>query len=262
LGAPSEASAENRYWTCDRQIRTLHQPTDEFKMAADTRTAEESRTRNIGLMGEPLGEIYSALWQELASVHANWAEYVVLFGTKPSRVMLVNKAAPYFFQLVQDTLWEAVLLHMARLTDPYDNPKKPVLSVQRLPDLIIDPALKASVKTFVAKSIDDTKFCRDWRNRHIAHRDLALSLASAGAKPLASASRLQVKAALQSLADVLNAVSKHYRDGPTHFDLHHAHDGAQHLLPVLNEGVAGLKARIERRKNGTDSPDDWRVPDL
>jgi hypothetical protein len=46
-----------------------------------------------------------------------WGEYVELFGTKPSRIDLRNRAAGGFFRVVQDGLWEDVLLHVARLTD-------------------------------------------------------------------------------------------------------------------------------------------------
>ena len=58
--------------------------------------------------GQALGEQYSALWQEVAWLHAKWGEYVELFGTKSSRVDLLNEAAPYFFGQLQYTLWSAI----------------------------------------------------------------------------------------------------------------------------------------------------------
>ena len=69
-------------------------------------------------MGWELGELYAALWREVAGIHSKWAEYVVLYGTKESRVDLLNRAAPRFARLIQDTLWENTVLHIARLTDP------------------------------------------------------------------------------------------------------------------------------------------------
>ncbi len=81
------------------------------------RTAEESKADHVAAMGVELGEFYSALWHELAWIHSKWAEYVTLFGTTSTRVELLNQAAPRFFRTIQDSLWEDVLLHIARLTD-------------------------------------------------------------------------------------------------------------------------------------------------
>jgi hypothetical protein len=39
-------------------------------------TADEIKKVNIEKMGEPLGTQYSELWQELASIHIKWGEFV------------------------------------------------------------------------------------------------------------------------------------------------------------------------------------------
>ena len=57
------------------------------------------------------------------------------------------------------------------------------------------------IKTFgerIADALVATEFCRDWRNRHIAHRDLQLALKQ-GAEPLKPASRSKVREALEAL---------------------------------------------------------------
>ena len=99
-------------------------------MTSNVRTPEEARTEHIRVMGEELGSLYDALWQEVAGLHGKWSEYAALFGTRESRVDLLNQAAPYFFRIVQDSLWEDVLLHIARLTDPPKSAGKSNLTVQ------------------------------------------------------------------------------------------------------------------------------------
>ena len=74
------------------------------------RTAEEVKQHHIEVMGEDLGSLYHALWNELAWLYSKWGEYVELFGTKLSRIDLVNRAAGLFFRIVQDSLWEDSLL--------------------------------------------------------------------------------------------------------------------------------------------------------
>ncbi len=216
-------------------------------------------------MGEPVGSIYSQLWQELAWLYRTWAEFVALFGTKESRVTLLNEAAPAFTRIVQDALWEGVILHIARLTDPPKSMGKTNLSVCALEDAISDPELKAKVSSSVKDALLASEFCRDWRNRHLAHRDLDLAL-KRGAKPLETASRLKVKEALDGLSNVLNALSQHYFDSSTMFDLDlrigGGSGGAMSLLHIIDVGVQAEKSQKERRRSGHFDPNDYRPRDL
>jgi hypothetical protein len=70
-------------------------------MRVTSLSADESKKENVAKMGEPLGQIYSALWQEIATLHFHWGEYVELFGNKPARITLLNDAAPFFFRMIQ-----------------------------------------------------------------------------------------------------------------------------------------------------------------
>jgi len=94
-------------------------------------TAEQARARSVQVMGQELGETYEALGQEIVWLHSKWAEYAALYGTKESRVALLNKAAPRFARLIQDTLWEDIVLHIARLTDPPKSASKHNLTTHR-----------------------------------------------------------------------------------------------------------------------------------
>ena len=114
------------------------------------RTAAEARTEHIRVMGEELGTIYDALWQEVAWLHGKWADYVALFGTTESRVSLLNSTAPTFFNLVQDSIWENILLHIGRMTDPTATAKKQNLTIQRLPELIDRPETRRKVEEMIS----------------------------------------------------------------------------------------------------------------
>lgn len=236
-------------------------------MAATELTAEQSRLRNIEAMGNELGAIYSQLWQELAWLYRTWAEYVALFGTKESRVTLLNTAAPAFTRIVQDSLWEGTILHIARLTDSpmTGREKKKNLSIRALEAVIPDSELKVTVSAAVQASLEASSFCRDWRNRHIAHRDLDLAL-GLGAEPLTPASRLMMNNALESLSAVLNLLSLKYFDSTTFFDLDlrtgGGSGGAMSLLYYIDMGTHAEHARHERLKNGVYNPDDYHPQHL
>lgn len=212
------------------------------------KSAEEAEQEYIECMGEPLGKLFNALWQEVAYLHRKWAEYVELFGTKPSRIELLNKSAPYFFRIVQDSLWEQTLLHIARLTDPPKSGGKENLSIQKLPSLLDTPETKQEVSVLVESAIRASEFARDWRNRRIAHRDLKLATKES-VEPLELASRAKVKEAIDSIAEVLNGVTKHYQHQTTLFHAGRSPGGANALLYVIDDGLRAeneRRARVER----------------
>lgn len=224
-------------------------------------TAEESKNLRIAAMGPELGPLYDAMWQQLAWLHHKWDQYVELYGTAETRLAILNEAAPMFFRVVQDTLWDDVLLHIARLTDSPQSMGKPNLSIRRFPGEIDHEPTKVNVQALVDDALTASEFCRDWRNRHIAHKDLALAL-NRSVIPLKPASRAKVKVAIQALDAVLNGVAHHYLDSETVFDQQGAGLGAMSLLYVLDEGIRAEKARKARQKAGETLPGDWGRPSL
>ena len=228
-------------------------------MISSHRTAEEAKADHLRLMGEELGRTYDALWQQVAWVHGKWSDYVDLFGTKESRIELLNQAAPAFFRLVEDSLWENVLLHIARLTDPPATGRKQNLTLQRLPELIDRQEIKTNLNEKLQVAVQSSAFARDWRNRHIAHNDLELKI-STSATPLEFASRKCVNDSLAAFSDVLNVIAAGYLDSTTFFD---TLDGdATSLLYVLDDGIRAERERREKLRNGIYDPDQFKPRDL
>jgi hypothetical protein len=224
-------------------------------------TADEAKQDYIAKMGEALGTQFSEFWKEVAYLHMKWQEYSDLFGTKNSRIDLVNEAAPIFFRVVQDVLLEDILLHIARLMDrPQRGYDKEVLTLRNLPKLV-DVSFRTTVEALLKDVESKIKFCRDWRNRHIAHRNLALAT-NPSARPLDQASRKLVNEALDSIVVVLNAVSAHYRDSESFFRMGSRDGSAVSLLYVLDSGVRAETAREERLRGGKGTPEDYQPRDL
>jgi hypothetical protein len=131
---------------------------------------------------------------------------------------------------------------IARLLDSPKSAERKNLTLRNLTDLV-DESLKMPIAQLIDKAIADAKFARDWRDRVIPHRDLGLALEDGAAEPLQAASRADVKTALASLADIMNAVQNHYLDSQTIYDAGSRHNGAVTLLYLLGDG---LKLRSER----------------
>lgn len=187
-------------------------------------------------MGEELGEVYTALWQQVTWLYSKWGEYVALFGTNQDRIEILNATAPAFFKTVQNSLWEDILIHIARITDSSKSAGKENLSVHRLPTLISEDR-RETVEELLSSVRETSAFARDWRNRRIAHRDLKLAL-NHEAKPLKAASRAHVQSALGALSAVLNHLSNSYLGSTTMFEFasEPSAGGALSMLHYLRAG--------------------------
>jgi hypothetical protein len=221
------------------------------------RTADEAENRYTEKMGAALGTQFYALWKEVVWLHWNWGEFVELFGSKPTRIELLNEAAPAFFRVIQDALWELTVLHIARLTDTPKSRGRPNLTIRNLPDLVDDAAAKHAVAALIDTAVSKASFCRDWRNRHLAHRDLDLALNNRAAAPLEFASRERVKEALAAIAKVLNYLDGHYMDSETYFGGGPGIRNGVSLLHVLDAGLRAERGRAERLERGEFTEEDF-----
>jgi AbiU2 len=226
-------------------------------------TPEEVKKEHVEALGEPLGLLFEAIWREVAWLYHRWQEFHDLYASKTARVDLLNKAAPAFFRTVQDVLFEAIVLNIALLTDPPESVGKRNLTIQRLPLLIQDEETSREVKERVRETLEAAEFCRDWRNRRLAHRDLALALEEEPVAPLQLANVAKVLAALGALSATLNVVSEHYLQSTIHFDwVGPSSGGAISLLHLLRDGVRAQEEREERLRRGEPQPGDFEHPDI
>ena len=214
-------------------------------MGSVNREPDEILQNHIKCMGKKLGTYFNALWNEVAWLYTKWSEYDELFAKKPSRVDLLNDAAPTFFHIVQDCLFKDILLHIARLTDPPKTGKKKNLSIRSLPNIISSDRLKKEIEGLIETTVEKAEFCRDWRNRRIAHTDLKLSL-SEPAVPLKPVSREKVKAVLESISSIMNVIAREFMDTIIIFDGLPKLKGAEALLYILDDGIKAEKRRRER----------------
>lgn len=219
------------------------------------RSAEEIQQHNVSVMGDALGVVYSELWQELGRLFSDWGEFVSLFGTNPERIDLLNNSAAHFFRTIQDSLWERTLLKIARITDPAKTGKRHNLSLASLAAAITDPALKNAVEFSISDTLEKCAFARDWRNRHIAHADMELAL-DATTQPLATASRQNVKEALLSIQDVLNAVSIPLLESTTRFDEMTLLNSGEDLIFLLDFALRKKAEQRKRIESGNYTDDD------
>lgn len=224
-------------------------------------SAAEAKEQNIKAMGKELGTQYTALWQELAQLNIMWSEFIELYGTKTSRIELMNRSAGHFFRMVQDSLWESLMMHIARLTDKPKVLGRTNLTLHNLPELISDAAVRSKIEALCLEATDKTKLARDWRNRHIAHRDLDLALGTT-AIPLPAVEIKQVNDALDCFTSILNSIAGPYLDSETSFKHSIRIQGAIELLYLIDAGHTLQDQHRKRLDAGDFSPEIFAAKDL
>jgi hypothetical protein len=133
--------------------------------------------------------------------------------------------------------------------------------LRNLPDLIDDSSTKAAIEAAIQDVIDLSGFCRDLRNRHIAHRDLALAL-NQPAVPLSLGSRADMKAVLKAITAVLNLVEHHYKDSQSIFNIPTQGHDSLALLRALDDGHKAHQETQQRLLSGKPSDEDFNLRDI
>ena len=222
---------------------------------------EEFREERIRVLGEEFGLLYDSVYNGILMLFFNWQEYRELFGTKESRIKILNEAAPNFFYIVQRRLWESLLLDICKLTDPAKSAGKKNASINSINQFITDEEFKNRVSNRVSELMKATSFCRDWRNRHISHSDFELAV-NKTAKQLEEANSEKIEKVLDLFQEYINLFQNHYFNITTAFNLMDSRKGVLALLRVLDDGLESRKKRFERITSGTHTEDDFIFREL
>ncbi len=199
-----------------------------------TRSMDEVRSDYISAMGEELGASFYELYRKLVEIHVLWQQYRQLFGDDPATIHLLNRTSGLFFKIVQDELWDSVLLGISRMTDPPTTGKKKNLTIQSLPTMISDTKLQGEVQELCDKALVAAEFAREHRNKRIAHQDHDY-LSNRNSDPLSGISRTLVEKMLAALRAVLNRLDLHFRDNTVMYEDFVDESGARLLVHKLRK---------------------------
>ena len=205
-----------------------------------TRAMDEVQADCERLMGAELGAIFATLDRHLIELHIVWQQYRQLFGSEPDTVALLNRTAGLFFKIVQDQIWDVVLLGISTITDPAELRDKKNLTVFSLPPLFNDLVLKRELKNLCQDALHEAAFAREHRNKRIAHHDHCYFI-DVNASPLSGISRERVEAMLAAIASIMNRINLHFRDSTTLYKDFIDHSGASLLVSKLRRFERGAK---------------------
>jgi hypothetical protein len=199
-----------------------------------TRSLDEIQADYIASMGRELGSAFFPLHRKLIELHILWQQYMQLYGASAETVLLLNRSAGLFFRVVQDELWDSVLLGISRLTDPPSSSGRKNLTIQSLPPLIDEAHLRTEIQALCSASVEQAAFAREHRNRRIAHQDHSYAT-DRTSHPLNGISRALVENMLDSLRKVMNRLDLHFRDSTMLYERFIDESGARLLISKLSK---------------------------
>ena len=96
-------------------------------------SAEQVKSEHIDKLGKELGSQYNLLYNGVISISLNFNEFKYLYSESDSRIAIMNKTAPFFFfKILQNMLWENILLGICRITDPPKSAGKKNITIQNI----------------------------------------------------------------------------------------------------------------------------------
>lgn len=215
-------------------------------------TAEEVKQEYIEKLGLEFGNFFDKIRYEVILLHFKWSEFEELYSQE-DRVELMNKIAPNFYFYLQNLLLDDVILGITRLTEPKtDKQGNTRLTLWTLVNFT-NPPLKGELSKLLKKIKEEASFSYDRRNRKIAHFDQDLAL-NEHAEPLEIASRDRINGVMDSIAELMNLVERHYMDATTHYRI--GSQAGYHLLLRADDGMRFQELKFKFYKEGKlDSQD-------
>lgn len=171
-------------------------------------------------MTDTTEQIYKQVSQQVARLHAYWKIFGQLYASAQQR-QLLDKMAPDFFGIVEESLTESVFMTLSRLTDPAETRRgrntDQNLSLARLVETIqdADNEFNQAVNTSLRDIQHHCRVFRDWRNRVIAHTDQPTAFQI---RPLPTILQAEADQALRLIRRLMHQIEHHRQKGDVQYE--------------------------------------------
>ena len=213
---------------------------------ARLRMDSDERQKLRNKLPADLVDVFIPIDEDIQWLHAKWGQYRSLFARNEATVDTLNKAASFFFWYLQDVLFDDILAHVSRLTDPPQQGQYENLSLPKLAETIRDPILKPKIAALVEQIKQRVVVIRGHRHKRLAHSDYRHATGQT-AKALSGVSRKEIEDALDLFRSVLNEIRTHYGVAYVAYRQFFARRGADWLVRVLERGLETLQRGLNDR---------------
>ena len=150
---------------------------------------------------------FAELSQDVAALQATWDLYLGLFSDQEN-VALLSDLALASFQIIEESLVADMTMSICRLSDPSKSRGKANLSFKALVQCCCDIP---DTNTLLSSFQDACQPVRKWRNKRVAHNDLAVRI-NPHDNPLPDIPKSLIDKILQLAGDILNLILGRFAD--------------------------------------------------
>lgn len=187
-----------------------------------------------------LRNLFEALNKEITGLHTIWELYVQFYGTSDENFEIMNASAPQFFAILQNLLFNELVMILNRLTEKATTFGKANASLEQLIDQLDveqDANLVSSLKERLLNIRDNYSAFRTWRDKMLSHNDFAIAL-QGESRDLPGITRKQVETAIREITEFINefSISKSFGE-QVYKPFMFAHGDGNALMKFLKRGV-------------------------
>ena len=186
-------------------------------------------------MPSSLRDLLKGLHPQVLQAHVRWAQFLALFTASDDRMQFIYRVAPWFFRLVQDTFRDDAFITLSRLTDRSRTSGRTNLTLVSLVEAAEasgQAAIAAPARELLDKLLNQVESIRKWRDKWIAHTDLAEAL-SATPLPAAKVQRGDIDEAFRLTREIMALIASHLGQPRYHYESVIVIGGAEALLKAL-----------------------------
>lgn len=157
------------------------------------------------MLGAELAAMYCYVKHDVFVLRDQWRTYKLFFGTNRERVDLLNGISENVTRTIEQTLFEAVLMGLRRITDRAVGKRNEKGVTIKAFTLHFEGADLKHLKRLINESERAADFARHWADKKISHSDYEFRN---GNLRLKQASRAKVDNAIEKIASVVKWIAK------------------------------------------------------
>ena len=160
------------------------------------------------VLGIELGAALHHFELQLQATRYEWDVYRSLLGTSPERVEMLNKASGYIALAVDESMYDAVISSISRLTDKARFRDDRNLSLRQIGEMTkecdaLSPGQIEEIQSLVTAAIEASRGIRRVRNKLIGHNDYSVTVENF---EMRRPSRKALEDAIRAIEEVCNYI--------------------------------------------------------
>ena len=167
-----------------------------------------------------MNKTFKCIASEITELHYRWVVFRNVYAVDQNHIEILNELDGSFFGTVQGLYWDAIILHIIKLTDPMKTGSNLNLTLERVWNEYKDEISDASnheLKEIMSNISKAKKHLKTHRSKRLAHLDYKYGT-DKEAFELGGISRADIKQILSLIRDFMNKIQGEIENTTTMYE--------------------------------------------